>query len=59
MEKPKNNKWWKLKYRLLGKIPKTCLYCGGEIIDRGFKGYNRRYQCRSCQVILVTEGVLL
>jgi tRNA(Ile2) C34 agmatinyltransferase TiaS len=51
----KNNRWWKWKYRLLGQIPEICPYCGGEVIDRGFKGHNRRYQCRSCQKILVTD----
>ena len=55
MEKPKTNRWWKLKYTLFGKIPKICPYCGGEIIDRGFEGHNRRYQCRSCQKILATD----
>ena len=55
MTKPIHDKWWKLKYALFGKIPKICPYCGGEIIDRGFKGINRRYQCRNCNVILVTD----
>ena len=51
----KNNRWWKLKYMLLGKIPEICPYCGGEVVDRGFEGHNRRHQCRSCQKILVTD----
>lgn len=51
----KNNRWWKLKYKLLGQIPETCPFCGGEVISRGFEGHNRRYQCRSCQKILVTD----
>ena len=51
----KNNRWWKWKYRLLGQVPEICPYCGGEVIDRGFEGHNRRYQCRSCQKILVTD----
>ena len=55
MTELKSNRWWKLKYTLFGKIPETCPYCGGEVIKRGFERHNRRYQCRSCDKILVTD----
>lgn len=53
-KQPKVNKHWRLKYFLLGKIPKVCPYCTeGEVIARGFIGVNRRYQCRSCDIVLL------
>lgn len=52
-KQPRINKWWKLKYHLFRKIPKFCPYCGGEVIARGFVGVNKRYQCRSCDVVLI------
>lgn len=55
MEKQKYDRLWKLKYRLFGKIPEICLYCGGGVIARGFEEHNRRYQCRSCNRILITD----
>ena len=55
MNKPMYDKWWKWKYHLFGTIPKNCPYCNGEIIDRGFKGHNRRYQCRDCDKVLITD----
>ena len=55
MNKPKYDKWWRIKYHLLGIIPTKCPYCNGEIIPRGFERHNRRYQCRNCNEILVTD----
>lgn len=55
-KQPKANKLWKLKYHILGMIPRICPYCTeGEVIARGFVGHNRRYECRSCGVLLVNE----
>lgn len=54
-EKPIFDKWWKWKLHLLGRIPKRCPYCDGEVIDRGFEGHNLRHQCRKCESVLVTE----
>jgi len=53
--KPIYDRWWKIKYYLLGEIPERCPYCGGEVIARGFEGHNRRYQCRKCDRVLISE----
>jgi len=54
-DKPIYDRWWKLKYLILRKIPERCPYCGGEVIARGFEGHNRRYQCRKCDRVLIFE----
>lgn len=51
----KYDRWWKWKLHILRKIPEKCPYCDGEVIERGFKGHNRRWQCRKCDRILVRE----
>ena len=53
MEKTKSNRWWKVKYTLFGQIPQVCPYCGGEVIERGFKGHNRRVECKKCNQTLI------
>ena len=51
--RPKYDKWWKLKFQLLGIIPTVCPYCGGEITERGFEGHNRRIECVKCSQTLI------
>lgn len=53
MNKPKFDKWWKLKFYLLRIIPKKCSYCNGEIMEKGIKGHNRRIECRECNQTLI------
>lgn len=53
MNKPKFDKWWKLKFHLLRIIPKKCPYCNGETMERGFKGHNRRIECKECNQTLI------
>ena len=53
MTKSNFDKWWKLKFLVLGKIPTVCPYCGGEVIKSGLKGYERRLGCKECNQILI------
>ena len=53
MKKPIYNKWWKLKFHLFRIMPKKCPYCNGEIINKGYKGHNRRLVCEECNQTLI------
>lgn len=53
MSKPMYDKWWKWKFHLFRIIPKRCPYCNGETIERGFKGHNRRIECKECNQTLI------